>query len=242
MAFGSAIAVTIVAANGATGELIDADVLFDGGREWSTYPGSPQSDAIDFHRVAIHEFGHVLGLAHPDDAGQSVIAIMNSRVSDIDSLQADDIAGVNAIYPVVTSPSSVPGTLENPQPNSFVSGVSVISGWVCTANRVDIQIDGVLFETAYGTARADTLPVCGDEENGFSLLVNWNLFGDGGHLITALADRKEIARATFTVTTFEGQEFLAGASGRYRLPNFAGHNVIIKWEESLQNFVIIDVQ
>ena len=81
-----------------TGELIDSDVLFNTKHSWNTYSGSHRSYAIDFHRVAIHEFGHVLGLDHPDEHGQSVNAIMNSKASNIDRLQTDDIAGIKAIY------------------------------------------------------------------------------------------------------------------------------------------------
>jgi hypothetical protein len=105
MAFGDAIAVTAFVANSTTGALLDTDVLFASTRPWSTYPGplqrNPASGAVvafDFHRVAIHEFGHVLGLGHPDEAGQSVTAIMNSSVSNLDGLQQDDMDGVNAIY------------------------------------------------------------------------------------------------------------------------------------------------
>ena len=81
-----------------TGELVDSDVLFNTNKDWTTYSGPQRSHAIDFHRVAIHEFGHVLGLDHPDDHGQFVDAIMNSKADDIDRLQADDIAGIRAIY------------------------------------------------------------------------------------------------------------------------------------------------
>jgi hypothetical protein len=98
MAFGNALAVTILLIRPTTGELIDTDVLFDRGRQWSTYPGPLRLTAIDFHRVALHEFGHVLGLAHPDEHGQNVITIMNSRVGNLDNLQSDDIRGVNTIY------------------------------------------------------------------------------------------------------------------------------------------------
>ena len=43
--------------------------------------------------MALHEFGHVLGLDHPDQFGQNVAAIMNSTISNTDSLQQDDING-----------------------------------------------------------------------------------------------------------------------------------------------------
>jgi len=133
------------------------------------------------------------------------------------------------------------GVLENPQNGSTASGISAISGWICAAIQVTLQIDGVPALAAYGTSRKDTIPVCGDENNGFGLLINWNLLGNGLHTIVAFADGVEFAQATFTVATL-GQEFLTGASGTYVVPNFAGRNVIIQWQESLQNFVIIGTQ
>ncbi|HXG19211.1 MAG TPA: matrixin family metalloprotease [Methylomirabilota bacterium] len=247
MGFGSALAVTFVVSNSTTGELIDADTLVDSSRRWSTYEGALQRDpstgavsVYDFHRVVMHEFGHTLGLGHPDTAGQTVFALMNSRISDLDSLQTDDIAGVNAIYPAQEPPSDA--SLENPQPGDFVSGVNLISGWACAAQQIEIQIDNFPPQlAAYGTPRADTLPVCGDANNGFGFLINWANLGDGVHLIIARKDGIEFARRTFIVTTL-GTDFLRGARGRYLLPNFNGQNLVIEWKESLQNFVIIDRQ
>ena len=73
------------------------------------------------------------------------------------------------------------GYLENPGPNSFQSGVGVISGWVCDAEAVLIALNGEPQPAAYGTERLDTESVCGDTDNGFGVLFNWNRLGDGAH-------------------------------------------------------------
>jgi hypothetical protein len=232
--------VTIFLVNAATGELVEADTLFDANRSWTTYAGPLRTDtsgnvSYDFHRVVIHELGHVLGLDHPDDSGQSVQAIMNRRVSNLDTTQADDLAGVSAIYP--GSSPALRGNLENPKPGSFTSGIGTISGWVCSANRIDLQLDGsITVQSPYGSLRGDTEGVCGDTNNGFGYLVNWSGFVPGQHTLVALADGVEFARATFTVSTF-GESFVTGVSGTYTVP-FYGRNVSMQWQESLQNFVI----
>jgi hypothetical protein len=80
----------------------ETDVIFNGNLQWNSYrgpvQGSGSSRVYDFHRAALHEFGHVLGLNHPDELGQSVLAIMNSIIGDLDGLAADDIAGAVSLY------------------------------------------------------------------------------------------------------------------------------------------------
>jgi hypothetical protein len=94
-------------------------------------------------------------------------------------------------------------TLENPQPGSFQSGIGVVSGWVCDAKQITLVFDGVhTFAAAYGTARGDTQATCGDTNNGFGLLVNWNLLGNGQHTVQGLRDGVACAHVTVTVTTF----------------------------------------
>lgn len=133
-------------------------------------------------------------------------------------------------------------SLENPQPGSSQSGIGLISGWACTATRIDIEIDGsITLQAAYGTARGDTITTCGDDgNNGFGLLVNWNLLGDGTHTVRALRDGVEFARAAVVVATLGLGEFPRGLSGAFILPGFpqAGRNTRVQWQESQQNFAI----
>lgn len=130
-------------------------------------------------------------------------------------------------------------SLEDPQPGSRQSGIGLIRGWVCQATRVDIEIDGIRLQAAYGTVRGDTKNVCNDDNNGFGLTVNWNLLHDGVHRLRALADDIPFADITFSVVTLGG-EFLRGLSGGCSVPNFpqAGGSVTVAWQESNQNFVI----
>ncbi len=81
--------------------------------------------------------------------------------------------------------------------------------------------------------------MCGDTDNGFGLLYNWNLLGDGPHTVTAYADGVEFASVTITVTTL-GSEFRRGLNREVTVTNFptTGTNVVFCWQEAQQNFVI----
>ena len=144
-----------------------------------------------------------------------------------------------------THPTVPVGNLENPGADSYKSGIGIISGWVCSASSVLVTVDGTAIQAAYGTERTDTASVCGDSNNGFGALYNWNRFGDGTHTAVAYADGVEFGRANFTVTTF-GTEFMTGiaethiSAGRYDVPDFPVDQEmpILRWDQSVQNFVI----
>ena len=135
--------------------------------------------------------------------------------------------------------------LENPQPASFQSGIGIISGWACEAHNLSIQIDETSpLHVAYGTTRADTASVCGDDRNGFGLPFNWNLLADGPHTLSAYADGFKFAEVSFVVTTLGLGEFPRGLDDALgAIVNFParGTEVRIRWQESLQNFVLDSV-
>ena len=135
------------------------------------------------------------------------------------------------------------GYLENPGAESFQSGIGVLSGWVCEAEAVEIELNGARQRAAYGTERRDTAAVCGDTDNGFGLLFNWNLLGDGEPEVVAFVDGVEFGRATVTVTTL-GAEFLRDVTGTCEVDDFPalGQTVTLEWQQNSQNFVITEVQ
>lgn len=107
--FGSGVlAVTLLAYR--NGNFEETDTVFNNAISWDSYRGPLTPPVYDFHRVAIHEFGHTVGLDHPDQAQpkQIVVAIMNSRVSDLDTLAQDDINGATAIYGTGPAYQSIP--------------------------------------------------------------------------------------------------------------------------------------
>jgi len=129
------VAVTYYRYSGST--MHEADILFNRLYTFDSYRGplqfpGPGLPIMDIRRVFLHELGHGLGLGHPDGSGQQVVAIMNSLMSNLDVLAADDIAGGHALY---GAPSGTPTPTPTPSPTP--SGPSHLAN-ISTRVRVGV--------------------------------------------------------------------------------------------------------
>ena len=175
---------------------------------------------------------------------------LQARVDELEDLLAECRAGVE---------TDANGRLENPSGGSFRSGIGLISGWVCAANEVTVEISrgGVVQETftvGYGTSRPD-VPLdpdadCTNANAGFGMTYNFNHLPEGEYTIQAFADDEMFgAEQTFTVvhlTPFartDTDRFLrdlpAGTCDVEDFP-YDGDATRLRWEQSTQNFVIED--
>jgi hypothetical protein len=66
--------------------------------------------SIDLFTVLLHEAGHALGLDH-SEYSTSVMALYSVRGGALRTLQADDIAGIQALYGPATAAIPEPGTV-----------------------------------------------------------------------------------------------------------------------------------
>jgi hypothetical protein len=118
---GSTLAVTYYRYTGST--MVEADILFNQARTFDSYRGplqfpGPGPAIADIRRVFLHELGHALGLGHPDNGGQQVVAVMNSIMSNQEVLSSDDIAGGQFLYGIPGLPTPTPTPFPTPPPTS----------------------------------------------------------------------------------------------------------------------------
>jgi hypothetical protein len=104
------LAVTVVRSqDGNTSATAEADVVVNTAFRFDSYRGPLQAAAPDFHRIVLHEFGHVLGLDHETNnpPGQ---ALMEPVISDLDHLAYDDTLGIRRAYgaELYNLPSQIP--------------------------------------------------------------------------------------------------------------------------------------
>ncbi len=140
------VAVTYYRYSGST--MLEADILFNRVYTFNSYRGplqfpGPGLPIMDIRRVFLHELGHGLGLNHPDAAGQQVVAIMNSLMSNLDVLAADDISGGHSLYGA-PSGTPTPTPSPSPTPQSGPSHLANISTRVNVGIAQNVLIGGFI--------------------------------------------------------------------------------------------------
>ena len=81
---------------------VESDIQFDASRNWTF---DEEAVSVDFQSVVLHEMGHVLGLGH-SLVKTAVMYASYSTGSIKRQLQADDLAGLLALYgPATVTPS-----------------------------------------------------------------------------------------------------------------------------------------
>jgi hypothetical protein len=92
-AWGStALGVTAFWSNGS--QLTKADISFNNSRDWNVYDGNLKSFAVDFRRVAAHEMGHAVGLAH----SVATNVLMSTAANNTFLPALDDVNSLNDKY------------------------------------------------------------------------------------------------------------------------------------------------
>lgn len=137
--------------------ITEADIVFKSDADWDIYRGPVRFDgSVDFERVALHELGHALGLNHSSIDS----AVMAPFVSNTDSLQSDDIAGVVSIYgggeTVATSVSNIYGLSLLAPVDSILSGPSDSNTLNGSLSSGDNQLDGKFVDLFQYTVENDS--------------------------------------------------------------------------------------
>lgn len=105
-----------------SGQIIDADILFNGKNFQFTTSGQP--GRFDVQDVAAHELGHLLGLDHTGCAGGTMYPYVDTSVILHRSLSQDEVRGMQHMYPS-GSLSKLKGTVRRASNGSVVKGAWV---------------------------------------------------------------------------------------------------------------------
>ena len=237
-------------------KITDADIVFKQDENWNVYSGPLQNNSIDFERVALHELGHALGLRHET----SNSAVMQAKVSDTHTLQADDINGANAIYggatidpePVFSSISSIYGVDIFVPDTTLLTGPSnnvTLSG---SLSSTDVTLNGRFLDLYQFTFTNDSevnLQLNSSEVDAFLYLVRITSTQDGVPEFTFTDDNSGSGSNALIAKSLQAGTYWIGVSttgfneqGKYNLSLISANSNPTSSFQSFQSVYGVSIQ
>ncbi len=189
---------------------VETEIVFNTAYTWGIFhgpvqPGSGplQPRVDDFRRVLVHELGHLLGLDHPDEYGQTVEAVMNSHESSTELPTADDIAGAHALY---DQGSGAPPVIRDPPEAMQVTQGTAASLFVGAGGRGPLSYEWLRNGASFGSPNSETLSfaaVTAADEADYSVIVR-----NGAGSVTSRVAHLMVKAARPPSASLRGNEFL----------------------------------
>jgi len=128
-----------------TGKIVDGDIVFYE-EAYRYYAFSGCTDGVYLENVAIHEFGHVLGLLHSQYPGTTMQPSMSAYCETNQlTLEPDDVAAIESLYPPLSGGNTAPSvTVGSPGNNSSFTEDQSISFSGSASDSQDGNITGTL--------------------------------------------------------------------------------------------------
>jgi len=118
------VAITPVDFDPSSGLILDADIIFNAkNHDFST---DLASGTFDVQNVATHEVGHFIGLDHSAVVGSTMNPFANQNDTRLRSLELDDLAAAQSIYPLSGTPGAISGRLVRSN-GTPISGAHVVA-------------------------------------------------------------------------------------------------------------------
>lgn len=150
---GSAVATTYSYYSG--DKILDTDIVFWDGAFKFFSGTSGCSGGMYIEDIAAHEFGHALGLGHSETSGATMYASVSYCSQALRTLAADDIAGIEAVYPGSKSAPAAPANVTVTVASANPTGQLNVSWADRSADedrfRVERSADGALWALAGNT-------------------------------------------------------------------------------------------
>jgi hypothetical protein len=128
-----------------SGRMLDSDIVFYESYAFLTHTAASCGGGYYIENTAAHEFGHALGLYHSATDTATMWATEGGCETSKETLDADDIAGVQALYP----PTSIV------TPPAAPSGLGVLTNATSPTSSLTLQwVDNAANESGYRIERS----------------------------------------------------------------------------------------